>query len=345
MAARLPANLYLHFPFCRRKCAYCALESRAGASEAERAEYAAHLASRVSEEFSGRWRGAVLSTVYFGGGSPALCDLAPLFRVLAPLLAPDAEFSVELHPLDATPQLLAELRSGGVNRVSMGVQSLDDSVLAAMGRGYCADEARAAFERAASVFPNAGIDLIVGWPGDKSDYRALATWPLAHVSAYSLIREERTALDALVRRGRLALPDDDEVLDRLAALSELLAECGFRRYEISNYARPGRECRHNLATWRGEDYIGLGRGAAGRIGLERTLDGETVETLSPEADRLERAIFRLRTREGLDASLFPQWRSRLDAFVREGILDGGFPIYRLTPRGTEVCDSILSELV
>ena len=128
-----------------------------------------------------------------------------------------------------------------------------------------------------------------------------------------------------------------------------LESMGILRYEISNYARPGRECRHNLAVWRGEDYVGLGEGACGRIGLSRTRScgtrHESVETVSPDFDRRERRIFRLRTREGLDASGFPEWAEVLDGHLKSGLLTCEDGIYRLTPRGMEVCDTILADLV
>ncbi len=339
------ANLYAHFPFCRRKCAYCALYSRPGAGEGERRDYVEDLARAIAALAAAGRLAKPLSTIYFGGGSPALCSLEPLFAALAPFLAPETEFTVELHPLDVSPALLDTLASGGVNRISMGVQSLDDAVLRAMGRGYSAAEAEKAFSLVRSRFENAGIDLISGWPGDNSGYSRLSSWGLAHCSAYSLMLESGTALAALVERGRITLPDDDALLDRLAALRDTLSGMGLERYEISNYSRPGRECRHNLAVWRGEDYFGIGDGACGRIGLERTRNGAVDETLSPEKDRLERTLFRLRTREGLDASLYPAWREQLDGFVASGLLAGAFPVYRLTRRGAEVCDSILADLV
>ena len=334
-------NLYVHFPFCRRKCTYCALHSRAGSTPGQRTDYVASLAARIPALAA---PADGFDTVYFGGGSPALCPLGPLFDSLRPLLASAAEFTVELHPLDVTEPLLAELQAGGVNRISMGVQSLDDAVLRDMGRGYTADEARRAFDLVRRHFDNAGIDIIVGYPADRSVYSALRDWGLRHCSVYSLILEEHSILS----KRSPALPDDDETLDRLAAVAELLAGFGLERYEISNYAVRGCECRHNLAVWRGEDYCGLGEGAAGRIGRVRTMDGKTTETVDEATDRRERTLFRLRTREGLDTTAFPEWRPVLERFVAEGLLvrlaDAPF-VYRLTPRGTEVCDSILAELV
>ncbi len=233
-----------------------------------------------------------LSTIYFGGGSPALCDLSPLFDALRtraavagrpPYRDSPCEFTVELHPLDAQPRVLEQLKEGGVNRISLGVQSLDDDVLKAMGRLHTAAEAEAAFRAVrAAGFTNAGIDLIAGWPGTTPESwrttlaRATALG-LDHCSVYTLIREPKTRLDLAVRRGILALPSDDAALAQIDTARAALAEAGLARYEISNYARPGFECRHNLAVWRGDDYVGLGEGAHGRVGLVRSASG--VETI------------------------------------------------------------------
>lgn len=344
-------NLYVHFPFCRRKCRYCALYSRVGVSSAARAAYVRRLAEAVDA-----WKPGLLKTVYFGGGSPALCDLGPLLSALAPCLSDETEFTVEVHPMDISDARLKAWRAGGVNRLSMGVQSLDDATLAAMGRGYTVDEAARAFRRAKRVFDNVGIDLIVGYPGDPCrGWARLADWGLRHCSVYSLQNE----------RGLSGVPDDDWTLDRIREVAAFLRAQGLERYEISNYAVPGAECRHNLAVWRGEDYLGLGAGAFGRLGLLRTrhwgavpsLSGAVprglgagwptpeVESVTAARDALERRIFRLRTREGLDATGFPQWGQALRAACENGLLVRENEIYRLTERGTEVCDAILAELV
>lgn len=348
-------NLYVHFPFCRAKCTYCALHSRGGSTAAERAAYVARLAAVVRD----RLPAAPLETVYFGGGTPALCDLAPLLDALAPRLASGTEFTVELHPRDVTRATLQALKDGGVNRISMGVQSLDDDILKHMARGYTFHDAERAFCLVKDYFDNAGIDLIVGYPGETAAllprHARLANWGLAHCSVYSLILEEKSRLFRLLSGdGQAALdqpPSDETVLDRLAAVARFLAELGLQRYEISSYAVPGRECRHNLATWRGEDYIGLGEGAHGRIGRIRTQNwmGEDLaafEQVSEESDRMERLLFRLRTRDGLDATLLRgDGQAVLDQNCRAGLLTRDGTIYRLTARGTEVCDAILAELV
>ncbi len=453
-------NLYVHFPFCRRKCTYCALHSRAGSTPEARASYVARLAAAISKTFTSgdspqtqtpkhpnTPKTHPLRTVYFGGGSPALCDLDPIFEALAPHIAnrlptPDTvspvprspfpvpqqtEFTVELHPLDVTRETLEKLKAGGVNRISMGVQSLDNDVLRHMGRGYTFAEAERAFMLVKEYFDNAGIDLIVGYPQPipirgqspanqrgQSPYghwgrtpqrgqspvakrgqspqrgqsplpstqallqpqtskvlsprwARLAQWGMKHCSVYSLILEEKSILGKMLAKSNwgqspsgdwgqspLTLPSDDEVLNKIAVVSRFMESIGLERYEISNYAVPGYECRHNMATWQGEDYIGLGEGAHGRIGLLRTEnwtgknEGASLQKVTPEKDALERRIFSLRTREGLSAEDRPEWLPVLDRFVAEGLLSqvpGQPNRYRLTERGTEVCDSILAELV
>ena len=339
----MAANLYVHFPFCRSRCSYCSLYSRVRASPADRVAYVARIADAITQKFKSAST-QTLSTLYFGGGSPALCDLSPLRVTLkqwktGQTCFPLFEFTVELHPLDVTPAKLDELKSIGVNRISMGVQSLDDDILRAMGRGYTASDAARAFALVKSHFDNAGIDLILGYPGDPTTRNAeallapLANWGLRHCSVYSLQNE----------RGLKSVPDDETVLDGIKSAARFLKSIGLERYEISNYAAPGFECRHNFAVWRGEDYIGIGEGAYGREGLKRTrgilqnsVNGEREEgrgksgenlliaykttEVSPLEDLKERTLFRLRTRDGIDSSRFPEWRPALDRFVNEGLL-------------------------
>ena len=292
-------------------------------------------------------------------------------------LNPQLEFTVELNPLDVTPTLLNQLRAGGVNRLSMGVQSFDDAVLRSMGRPHTAMQALTAWHMIREAgFDNAGIDLICGWPGERRNGPISDPWrrtlettvTLApdHCSVYTLILEPKTRLALDVERGRVRLPPDDVALAELATAQRALASIGLERYEISSFAKPGKECRHNLATWRGEDYIGIGDGACSR-----------------EGNAVSRVIFRLRLlKEGFSPSQaaadFPElaprveeWCATLDRFAAEGLLTSQSPnppitnppilqsqihqpstlntqhstTYILTPRGAEVCDTILAELV
>ena len=376
-------NLYIHFPFCRSKCAYCALHSSAShTAEVRRAyvERIVHDLEHLFERFEGFSNPTIqqsnnptiqqsnnqtiltpqhlnISTLYFGGGTPALCDLRPILAFLSlnpqsPTLNPQPEFTVELNPLDVTPTLLDQLKAGGVNRLSMGVQSLDDDVLRSMGRPHTAAQALDAWRMIRDAgFGNAGIDLICGWPGERRNCPVSDPWRRTleavsalvpdHCSVYTLILEPNTRLAHDVESGAVAMPPDDVALAELAAAERALGAIGLERYEISSFAKPGMECRHNLATWRGEDYIGLGDGACSR-----------------EGNAVSRVIFRLRLlKEGFSpvkaAEDFPElaprvqeWCATLDRFVSEGLLTSNPSThYFLTPRGTEVCDTILAELV
>lgn len=341
-------NLYTHFPFCRRKCSYCALYSRAGSTSLARARYVASLASSLSLT-------SPLSTIYFGGGTPLLCPLQLLVDKLSDFITPHTEFTVEVHPLDDFTLLPC-----AVNRVSMGIQSFDDSILAAMGRGYTSAQAVQSFRRLRAMgYTNIGFDLIAGYPGVTNDmwYRTLDTalsLEPTHISIYSLTVEPKTQV-AHLQLDEEALAE--RALNQISTAVSALAAAGIVRYEISNYSRPGYECRHNLAVWHGEDYLGLGEGAHGRQGLRRTTSGHESSSLTPFDDALERAIFSLRLlNEGLDLSLLasrfpilaprlPAWRTALDFHVSTGLLIKRASSYLLTPRGTECCDTILADLI
>lgn len=345
-------HLYLHVPFCTGRCAYCAFVSGPpGDPEA----YVAGLL----REAAARGVGAVgpLETLYCGGGTPALLGEAGFRRLAASglfTLAPGAEWTVELHPAATTRALARTLAGLGVTRLSLGVQSFDDAALARCNRRHTARQALEAIETARAAVPDTGIDLIAGLPGVSPaawtrTLRRAAGLGLPHVSVYALTVEPGSAWG----RAGLPAPDPDALCDAIAEAAETLAGAGLRRYETSNYALPGRACRHNLNTWRGGDYLGLGRGAASRLGRLRRAGDGSEETLSDEADALERALTALRTAEGFDpeaaAARFPvlaprlgRWRRLLAGFRAEGLLDArNAP----TTRGHEVADALARALL
>jgi oxygen-independent coproporphyrinogen-3 oxidase len=382
--SEMPAHLYVHVPFCDGKCHYCGFFSVVAAPSV------IELYSGLpADEFDRRRTAfpqlgsAPLRTVYMGGGTPAMlgCDgMKRLAHSLAERLPFDAveEWTVELNPVSASADFLRALSSLGVNRLSIGVQSFDDDTLARVGRRHTAEEACAAVKRAQDAgFANTGIDLIAGLPGvtpalwAETLERAL-TLNLTHLSVYALTLEPDTPLAAQAAAG-LVLPDDAAQLSALAQAEDLLGRGGFARYEISNYARPGYECRHNLGVWRGNDYLGLGPAAASRIGRARWTNSEdleeyiasfsrktdlpgTFETLTEQDDATERALFALRLAEGIDPAADAQrfselhaqaerWENRLAELARHGITERGGRRWRLTARGREVCDAVLRELV
>lgn len=267
-----PIGLYLHVPFCAARCSYCNFyftTERAPQQEFEaqlvRAVEAALPALRDSS--AGGW------TVALGGGTPSRIASATLHSIMDLLrgaLGAPLEASLEANPEDLTPAALTEWKAAGISRLTVGVQTLDDRLLLALNRQHSADDARRAIERAAAAgFENLGADLIFALPGQtraqaEADLREVARWPLAHLSHYALELEATTRLGAEAARGLHHIPDDDWQADLYQSAYELLAGAGFARYEVSNYARPGFESRHNSLYWTDCDYLGLGPSAASR---------------------------------------------------------------------------------
>ena len=360
-------NLYVHVPFCVSKCRYCAFASEAGAGAEDLRDFVRLLPRELALRGVADDRPA---TIYLGGGTPSILGpegLAALLGAL-PSPAPGAEVSVEVNPGDATPALAATLRAAGVTRVSVGAQSFSDRALAWLGRRHDAARIREAFAsfRAAGI-PSISLDLIAAIPGappgefTASLREAIALAP-DHASVYPLSVEPGTPL----ARAGVAPPSGEEALAAVDEAEAALAPAGYARYEISNYARPGSECRHNLAVWRGEDYTGVGPAAHSREGFARRANAPSfaawraaleagrlppaeVEELSPDADDSERFATRVRLARwrGPDPAA-PSGRRRLAALAalaREGLaapLGGGD--WTLTARGREVADSVMAEL-
>ena len=261
-------GVYVHIPFCVAKCRYCDFVSRPLADGA----LGPYLAALEREIAAAPEAGRRAGTVFLGGGTPSLLDGPQLARLLAAVrasfaLEAGAEISIEANPGTLTAAKAREFLALGVNRVSLGVQSLDDAVLARIGRRHTAREAIAAFEllRAAGC-GNLGVDLIHGLPGQSPAIwrrdlaRAIDLGP-EHLSLYALGVEAGTPFAADLAAGRLGLPGEREELEMLALARELTADAGYERYEISNFARPGRRCRHNLDCWNLGEYRGFGAGA------------------------------------------------------------------------------------
>ena len=265
-------SLYLHIPFCARKCPYCDFFSTDRHSPALLAAYVELLLKQLNlAAAAGIWRGP-LTTIFFGGGTPSLLTPPQVGQILQAAatrfgFVADCEISLEANPGTLSPQSLAGYRAAGINRLSLGAQSLDDQALAQLGRIHSAAEIRqaVAWSRAAG-FDNLGLDLIYARSGQsptdlERELVAFLALEPEHLSCYGLSVEEETPYHALQRRGGLALPDEQSYARQFVLLHEHLAEAGFGHYEISNYARPGRECRHNLRYWRRQGCLALGAGA------------------------------------------------------------------------------------
>ena len=275
MSAAGSFGVYIHWPFCKSKCPYC--------------DFNSHVRERIDEA---RWRNALLkeldyaaeglsgrrvSSIFFGGGTPSLMEPTTVAALLERVdahwpLDETTEITLEANPTSVEAERFRDLRAAGVNRVSLGVQALDDTALRFLGRGHNAAEARAAVALAARHFPRFSFDLIYARPGQtvaswQAELRAALAMAGDHLSVYQLTIEPGTAFFTAHARGDFVVPDD-EVQGALYETTQAeLEAAGLPAYEISNHARPGGECRHNLVYWRYDDYLGIGPGAHGRLAL------------------------------------------------------------------------------
>ena len=286
-----PLAVYIHWPFCRSKCPYCDFNShvRHGGIDQQRfvRAYAAEIASTAR-----RIGNRTVSTVFFGGGTPSLMEPASVAAILDAVagawrIAPGVEVTLEANPTSVEAGRFAGYRAAGVNRVSLGVQALDDGALAALGRTHTAGEALAAVAVARSLFARYSFDLIYARPGQtpaawRSELTAAIAQAAEHLSLYQLTIEPDTPFAALAAAGKLAVPEADLARTLYDVTREVCEGAGMPAYEISNHARPGAECRHNLAYWRYEEYAGIGPGAHGRLDIDGRRHA-TVTARRPEA--------------------------------------------------------------
>jgi len=368
-------------PFCLGKCAYCGFYSTPWRNALAN-RYLDALTVEASRRLAGERPAA--GTIYFGGGTPTVLSNTQLSRLLsivtgAVSLTETTEWTVEANPGTLAAASLRALRRAGVNRVSLGVQSLDDATLRRIGRPHsgCDVIASVRLLRRAG-FDNIGIDLIAALPGvpaaqwDHTLDGVLALQP-QHVSVYALSIEPGSRLARDIRAGRLNAPTDDEQVEAVERAAARLSAAGFRRYEVSNFARPGHECRHNLACWRGDDYLGLGPAAASRVGLRRWQNRPDLEryaqnllagrlppcsreTLDEATDRCERIAFAFRLCSPVNPAVYAgdnaksaecqsNWGAALEACRRQGLIGRRGATWLTTKRGLNFADEIARRLL
>jgi oxygen-independent coproporphyrinogen-3 oxidase len=384
-----PLAIYWHWPFCRVLCPYCDFNVHIRA-QVDEAPWRAAISQTLAH-----WRARLghreVTTLYGGGGTPGLMSPALVAHLIEETarhftLSPTAEITLEANPETSEARRFAAFAAAGVNRLSLGVQSFEDATLAFLGRGHDAAAARAALD-AAAVFPRLSFDLIYGWPGQsvaawETELRAALAHARGHVSLYNLTIERGTRFGSRAARGETLTSDEDTAAALYETAQTMLMSAGLPAYEISNHAAPGEESRHNLAVWRGEDYLGLGPGAHGRLTLpegrriatsahrkpERWLetvavDGEglaAVETLTPKVQAQEMLLLGLRTAEGvpharlrarlgvsLDA-LFEATildRAAFEQLVRRGFLENDAERFVATAAGRQRLNAVLSRLL
>ena len=374
-------GVYVHWPFCAAKCPYCDFNSHVRHSPPDEARFSAALSHELGH-FAERTSGRTVTSIFLGGGTPSLMQpqtVATVLQAIARLwtVAPDAEITLEANPGSAEAERFRGYRAAGVNRLSLGVQSLDDSALKALGRIHDVAEARRAVELARKTFPRLSFDLIYARPGQtlsawQIELAAAITMAADHLSLYQLTIEPETTFFRLHKAGKLLVPDPELAAEFYALTQEITRAHGLPAYEISNHAAPGAESRHNLTYWRYQDYVGAGPGAHGRITVdhvkratmsEKHPEGwlEKVEAnghglvvdepLTGEEAADEMLLMGLRLREGVPSERYRQMSGRgispgrLEFLRGHGLIestaDGRL---RTTLDGWLVLDSVVADL-
>jgi len=373
-------GVYVHWPFCAAKCPYCDFNSHVR-GHVDQARWRAALVAEVGR-VAAAVPGRVVGSVFFGGGTPSLMPPETVAAVIEAIaaawtLAPDAEITLEANPTSAEAGRFAGFRAAGVNRLSLGVQALDDADLRALGRRHTVAEARAAVELARGIFPRISFDLIYARQGQSTDAWAAelhAALALAadHLSLYQLTIEPETRFGELAARGRLrGLPADDLAAEMYRATQEICAAAGLPAYEISNHARPGAASRHNLVYWRGGDYAGIGPGAHGRLttaagrrataairapeawleAVEHRGSGEAeAERVAPGDQAAELMLMGLRLAEGVDLTRFRALGGALEAgrvaqLRAAGLIAVDADRIRATDDGRLVLNTVLKDIL
>jgi putative oxygen-independent coproporphyrinogen III oxidase len=373
-------GLYVHWPFCAAKCPYCDFNSHVRERYDEM-----RWAKAIAQELKAvaRLQGAEpprVESIFFGGGTPSLMSGAAVGAVLDAAaglwqIAPEAEITLEANPNSVEQGRFTDYRAAGVNRVSIGVQALDDSALKGLGRLHGVEEARAAIRLGLRIFPRVSFDLIYArpeqttkaWAAELQDALSFGT---EHLSLYQLTIEQGTAYASLARQGKLTLPDEDSAAVLFELTQQLCEAAGLPAYEISNHAKPGQESRHNLTYWRYADYAGVGPGAHGRLTIsERRLatqaerlperwltevEARGTSLVLTEINREEAArehlLMGVRLNEGLDlADYRTRWGTepspaRVAALQEAGLVTRAHNRLAATPRGRLVLNSLIREL-
>lgn len=375
-------GLYIHIPFCRQKCFYCDFPSFAGRERYE-ADYTDALCRELAVQgvlYREKWGSP--RTIYMGGGTPSLLPIGLLAKILQAIAdvfgdAADREFTVECNPGTVDAAKLRALRAGGVNRLSFGVQTFDDTLLKKIGRIHTGVQAREAMALARTAgFQNVSMDLIYGLPGEslaelERDLEAMVALEPEHISIYGLQLEEGTAFAKMQEMGRLMLPDDDTVERMYDTMTAFLPAHGYARYEISNFAKPGFESRHNLSYWQDVPYLGVGAAAHSYLEgqryenvreipayIEGIRTGKGVrrqeETMTREIAMEEFAFLALRTARGIDRARFERrfgvpleavYAGAIAKLKRQGLLEADEAGVHLTPLGMKYGNMAFEEFL
>jgi oxygen-independent coproporphyrinogen-3 oxidase len=361
--------IYVHIPFCSKRCGYCDFNTYTFKELAGGEDVVHGYLQAVDTEISlakNVLGGREVDTIFFGGGTPTMLPARSLVSIIERIrdnfnVAKDAEITTEANPDTVNKEYFENLLQGGFNRISFGVQSVVPRILKLLDRTHRSEDVAGTIKVAhRSGFTRINADLIYGTPGEsiddwKNSLESVLALPIDHVSAYSLIVENGTKFAAQVKRGEVQMPDEDLNADKYVLTDQMLEQRGMQWYEVSNWAVPGGECRHNQHYWRSDDWWGIGAGAHSHVNGVRwsnqklpasyIAQSEVVgkEVLTIEDLALERIMLRLRMREGIDLSLLPE--TRVKAALNDGLVQVENKVVTLTRQGRLLADLVIRDFV
>ena len=373
--------VYVHWPFCLAKCPYCDFNSHVRTQKPDEERFVAAFAKEIAHR-AAQTKGRVVRSIFFGGGTPSLMKPQTVQSIIDSVAAhwsiePDAEITLEANPTSVEATRFRGYRAAGVNRLSVGVQALNDADLKALGRRHSVAEAIEAVKTAQSIFPRTSFDLIYARPGQsEAAWRAELTEAMAmageHLSLYQLTIEPDTIFERLWRAGKLVIPDEDLGRALFDTTQEIAEANGRPAYEVSNHALPGAESRHNLVYWRYGEYVGVGPGAHGRVGVGAERRAQATEKhpemwlaqveaeghgliedvpLNQEEQSDEFLLMGLRLRDGIVVARYEALagrslrRKQIDDLASDGfIAEDPSGRLRVTPMGAPLLDTIVADL-
>ncbi len=350
-------SLYIHIPFCIRKCSYCDFVSYAGHNSEMFLRYIDGLCREI--EVRGNLIQTGISTLYIGGGTPSLLSPILIEKIFSSILkqcpsfSPNIEISMEVNPATVSRKNLKDLRNIGINRISLGMQSFNDRMLATLGRIHTAEQAVTTYKECRQAgFDNINIDLMFALPGQDiklwyQDIHTAVEFSPDHLSLYNLQVEEGTSLWRKQQKGLIVLPTEEEDAQMYTCAVRYLAAKGYPRYEISNFARETRECLHNLTYWKNNNYLGIGVAAHSHIDGTRWANTSSLEDYlfapenavveeikgTPLSIKQEKIFLGLRLAEGVKKTFFVGYEQQVEQLIQDGLLEEFETNYRLTDKG------------
>ncbi|MFV0625891.1 MAG: radical SAM family heme chaperone HemW [Alphaproteobacteria bacterium] len=352
-------GVYIHWPFCLSKCPYCDFFSQISKNTSQAEIIETYL--KDLDFYHQLTSDKKVTSIFFGGGTPSLIEPKNIEKVIKYIhkkwnVADDVEISLEANPNTNHPNMFQDLKSAGINRLSLGIQSLRNEDLKFLGRTHNASQAMQAIDEVLTTFNNHSMDMIYALPHQQfknweTDLDRVTDFGFKHISLYQLTIEDGTVF----AKKNMQIMDDERAIDMYNLTTDILASKNYNRYEISNFSKPNSECQHNLLYWQGDDYVGVGKTAHGRIGFKATTHRRKIEEISKEERAEELILMGLRLKEGINKEKFEKiCHIRFDNFINsnalpklleEGLIENSETTFRATKKGILLLNHIIENII